>query len=366
MKRCSVSESLFTLLCCLIISTGLTAQEALTIATWGGSYEKAQQIALFEPFEAASGIEINTLRHAGGIDILNSEFIPDIIDMTLEDAVLACDQQLLHKINMAPIVETNVAEFKANKDFVDNSLLPCGIAHLSYSTLIAYDERVFTGEKPQRIKDFFDTKRFPGKRALQKNPAAILEWALIAEGVPVDQVYDLLSTERGLRLAFRRLDSIKKDIIWWYNVKDAATLLESGKVVMASGYNGRFFNAQINGAPITMIWDAQIIDWNVWVIPKNMKGKKAKNNNTDLSYDFIRFVTQTDKMARLAEIIPYGPSRKSALKRIGLHAEKGFSMRDHLPTAKHHLDRAIFRDANWYANTLELRNARFWDWLNKE
>ncbi|MEH6456229.1 MAG: extracellular solute-binding protein [Cocleimonas sp.] len=339
------------------------AQEELTIATWGGSYEKAQQAALFEPFETATSVQINTLRYAGGIDILKSDLMPDIIDMSLEDAVLACDQQLLHKIKMASIVKTNIAEFKAKKDFVENSLLPCGIAHLSYSTLIAYDERVFTGEKPQRIKDFFDTKRFPGKRALQKSPAAILEWALMAEGVPVDQVYDLLSTERGLRLAFRRLDSIKKDIIWWDNAKQAAALLESGKVVMASGYNGRFFNAQINGAPITMIWDAQIIDWNVWVMPKSKKGKKS---NIDLSYDFIRFVTQTEKMARLAEIIPYGPSRKSALKRIGLHAEKGFSMRDHLPTAKHHLDRAIFRDANWYANTLELRNSRFWDWLNKK
>ncbi|MGK0271541.1 MAG: putative spermidine/putrescine transport system substrate-binding protein [Cocleimonas sp.] len=368
MKRFSRYISLLTFLYCFI-STALFAQEELTVATWGGSYENAQQTALFEPFEAARDIQINTVRYAGGIDILKSDLMPDLVDMALEDAVLACDQQLLHKINIKSIVKTNIAEFKANKDFVENSLLPCGIAHLSYSTLIAYDERVFTGEKPQRIEDFFDIERFPGKRALQKNPAAVLEWALMAEGVPIDQVYDLLSTERGLRLAFRRLDSIKKDIVWWDNAKQAATLLETGKAVMASGYNGRFFNAQVNGAPITMIWDAQIIDWNVWVIPKNEKGKKDstdKNKNIDLSYEFIRFVTQTEKMARLAEIIPYGPSRKSALKRIGLHAEKGFSMRDHLPTAKHHLARALFRDANWYANTLELRNARFWDWLNKK
>lgn len=360
MKRFKSFISIFSLLVIGLVSNTLLADERITIGTWGGSYEKAQQTALFDPFENETDILINTIRYNGGEEILKSEIVPDVIDMTLEDAVHACNQGLLHKLKLSSIVKTDVVEFKAKKDFIGDALLPCGIAHLSYSTLIAYDERKFSGEKPQRIKDFFDTKRFPGKRALHKKPSEILEWALIAEGVPVDQVYNLLSTERGLRLAFRRLDSIRDDIIWWEHSKEAAVLLKSGKAVMASGYNGRFFNAQLNGAPITMIWDAQIIDWNVWVIPKSKNKKRTK-----LGSDFIRFVTQTDKMVKLAEIIPYGPSRKSALKRIGLHAE-GFSMRDHLPTAKHHLDRAIFRDATWYASTLELRNARFWDWLNKE
>jgi len=361
MKQFKLFLMIFILLGLIMASSSLFAKEHITIATWGGSYEKAQQTALFEPFENATGVQINILRYNGGEEILKSDALPDVIDMTLEDAVHACDQNLLHKLKLDSIVKTDIDEFKARKDFIGEALFPCGVAHLSYSTLIAYDDRKFSGEKPQRIKDFFDIERFPGKRALHKKPSEILEWALIAEGVPVDQVYDLLSTARGLRLAFRRLDSIRDHIIWWENPKQAAALLQSGKAVMASGYNGRFFNAQLNGAPITMIWDAQIIDWNVWVIPKNKIKKPPK-----LSYDFIRFVTQTDKMVKLAEIIPYGPSRKSALKRIGLHAEKGFSMRDHLPTAKHHLDRAIFRDATWYAKTVELRNARFWDWLNKK
>ena len=99
-----------------------------------------------------------------------------------------------------------------------------------------------------------------------------------------------------MRLAFHRLNSIRNDIIWWDNPKQAAELLVSGKAVMASGYNGRFFNAQLNGAPITMIWDAQIIDWNVWVIPK----LKHSNSKAKLKNDFIGFVTKADNMARLA------------------------------------------------------------------
>lgn len=344
--------------CFAFVFPAIAEDQQLTIATWGGSYERAQQVALFEPFEDNTDIQINTQFYTGELAILKSDFVPDIIDMTLDDALLACEQNKIIKMDTASILAETKKGIKPNSDFVEGTLLPCGVAHLSYSTLIAYDERAFSGEKPQSIDDFFDIKRFPGKRAIQKKPTAVLEWALIAEGAPINQVYDLLSTERGMRLAFRRLDSIKNHIIWWDNPKEPAALLKSGKAVMASGFNGRFFDAQIQGAPITMIWDAQIIDWNVWVIPNKAKA------DLKLIHQFINFVTQTENMAHLAENIPYGPSRKSALSRIGVHPTKKFSMRDHLPTSKHHLKSAIFRDAEWYAKTSTLRKNRFWQWLN--
>ncbi len=369
--------------------------QELTIATWGGSYEQAQQVALFEPFENKTGAFINTQYYGGEIAILQSDILPDIVDMTMDDALIACDQKLIKKLDYSLILETrnqtrngtinrtineNGSEsineaIEAKNDFSKGSLLPCGIAHLSYSTLFAYDDNAFSGEKPQNIADFFDIKRFPGKRAIQKQPSEILEWALIAEGAPIDQVYDLLSTERGMRLAFSRLDSIKDHLIWWDNPKEPAALLMSGKAVMASGYNGRFFDAQLQGAAISMVWDAHIVDWNVWVIPQSKEKSKEsdsdkndsdRKSNHKLIHEFLRFVTLPESMARLAEQIPYGPSRKSALKHIGLHPDKGFSMRDHLPTAPHHLKRALFRDAKWYARTLSLRKSRFWDWLNAE
>ncbi len=355
MKRCSAF-----LLCFFGLVHQAGAEKQLTIATWGGSYERAQQTTLFTPFEESTGIQINTQYYSGELAILNSDLVPDIIDMTLDDTLLACEQNTIKHIDATKVLVNTEKGVPPEDDFVAGTILPCGVSHLSYSTLIAYNERAFPGEKPLSIRDFFDIENFPGKRAIQKKPSEILEWALIAEGVPIDQVYDLLSTERGLRLAFRRLDSIRDELIWWDNPKQPAELLNSGKAVMASGFNGRFFDAQVQGAPITMLWDAQIVDWNVWVIPN------TKNQSDELAHQFIRFVTQADNMARLAENIPYGPSRKSALNRIGLHPEKGFSMRDHLPTADHHLKRALFRDAKWYARTSTLRNDRFWQWLNSK
>ncbi|MCP4430844.1 MAG: extracellular solute-binding protein [Gammaproteobacteria bacterium] len=350
---------LFILFClCLGSLSAQAEQQMLTIATWGGSYESAQQKALFGPFEVATGIQINTQYYRGELAILKGDLIPDIIDMTMDDALLACEQNLVQRLKLSKILAPSPDGLEAEKDFIAGALLPCGVAHLSYSTLIAYDDRAFTGEKPQRIADFFDIKRFPGMRALRKQPSAILEWALMTEGVPIDQIYDLLSTDRGMRLALRRLDSIRDHIVWWDDPKQPAALLKSGQVVMSSGFNGRFFDAQTQGDNITMIWDGQIIDWDVWVVP-------LKPDQTNIATNkFLRYVTQSENMAHLAEHIPYGPSRLSALKRIGLHPQNRIPMRDHLPTAPHHLDRALFRDAKWYARTLTLRKNRFWGWIN--
>ena len=347
---------------CLVLFLGsLSAhadQQTLTIATWGGSYERAQQKALFDPFEAATGIQINTQFYNGEIAILKGDLVPDIIDMTMDDALLACEQNLVQRLKLSKILAPSPDGLDPDKDFIAGALLPCGVAHLSYSTLIAYDDRAFTGEKPQRIADFFNIKRFPGKRGLRKQPSAVLEWALMAEGVPINQIYDLLSTDRGMHLALRRLDSIRDHIVWWDDPKEPAALLKSRQVVMSSGFNGRFFDAQTRGDTITMIWDGQIVDWDVWVVPLKPDQTNVATNK------FLRYVTQSENMAHLAEHIPYGPSRLSALNRIGLHPKTRISMRDHLPTAPHHLDRALFRDAKWYARTLELRKNRFWGWIN--
>ena len=356
MKRCKRILALCLALCPALFPSQ-AEERSLTVATWGGPYQNAQQEALFAPFEAATGIRIETQHYTGGLGILQQDPLPDIVDMTMDDALLACEQGLLQQRDWREVAAPSPDGLAPEQDFIDGAFTPCGVAHLTYSTLIAYDERAFNGEKPRRIADFFDLARFPGKRALRRQPAEILEWALMTEGVPINQVYDLLSTDRGMRLALRRLDSIRDHIVWWQDPGEPEALLKSGEVVMSSGFNGRFFDARTRGEPVSMIWDGQIVDWDVWAVPV-----KPGLSHTEIDR-FLRFVTRSENMAALAEQIPYGPSRSSALHRIGLHPQYNFSMRNHLPTAPHHLRRALIRDSEWYARTAELRNNRFRAWL---
>jgi putative spermidine/putrescine transport system substrate-binding protein len=348
-------------------------ETSMTIGTWGGPYEAAQENALFAPFEQSSGIDIRISHYTGGLDIFDQPSPPDILDMLKEDAELACEKKLLKPIDLASLSQARISNKSAQKalhageldttddfakhDFYEGVFAPCSVAHSTFSTLIAYDERAFTGEKPTRINDLFDLERFPGKRALQRSPAALFEWAMMAEDVPTSQIYDLLSTERGLRLVLKNLEKLRDHIIWWETPEDAVSLLEQGEAVMASGYNGRFFNAWSRGVPINMIWDGQIIDRSVWAIAS------TSTINTNNALSFLRFALHPQRLAHMARQIPYGPLRPSAFRYIGLNQDTGIDMRDHLPTADHHLTNALHRDTRWYARTFSLRHTYFTRWV---
>ena len=333
----------------------------LTVVTWGGTYEESQRAAYFAPFEALTGIEVETVRYDGSLRALrrhlaSGETTWDVIDLIRADAVRACDQGLLEEIDPA-ILEPAPDGTPPKDDFLAGAIQPCSITQLVFSTVIAYDNRAFPGEKPRTVEDFFDTKRFPGKRALRKAPVALFEWALMAYGVPGQQLYELLSTERGFDLALAKLDDIRPDLVWWRGGQEPVELLRQGKVAMASGYNGRFFHARaVEGAPISVIWDGQLLDFNAWAIPKGA-------DNGALARRFIAFATQTERLADQANRISYGPARQSAQRRVGLHVEAGVPMRPHLPTAERHMESAIRRDHRWYSQTVDLRERRFQQWL---
>ncbi|MGO7565608.1 extracellular solute-binding protein, partial [Rhizobium johnstonii] len=69
---------------------------------------------------------------------------------------------------------------------------------------------------PTTMADLFDTAKFPGPRGLGKSPKNTLEFALIADGVKPAEVSDVLGTPEGVDRAFKKLDTIKKDVkVWW-------------------------------------------------------------------------------------------------------------------------------------------------------
>ena len=342
-----------------IFAASVQAEDLLTVASWGGEYERAQKLALFDPFEEESGLQINTVRYDGLAETVSERALEqgwDVIDMTEDQAITSCDKGLLLELDGEAIVWSD-GTMRLDEDFAANAFRECSIVHSEYATVIAFDDRVYPGIKPSAVEDFFDLDNFPGLRALHKSPDAILEWALLAEGVPAAEVYDLLSTDRGLRLAFRKLDTIRDQIIWWQDAAEPPHLLATGAVSMASGYNGRFFSAaQDKQEPVTIIWDGRLIGRSVWAVSKHTQRRIEAET-------FIRFATDPDQMANLAELIPYGPARLSAVARVGLGVNTGVPMRPHLPNAPELGGRKLRPDSVWYSRTADLRNRRFEQWL---
>ena len=351
----------------LIASGAYAASEAanrtITVATWGGPYEHSQRKAYFEPFTTKTGIRVETARYGGGLDELrrqvgSGEIAWDLLDMTMADNRAACNQGLLEPIDHSMLLPA-LDGTPAAEDFVDGALTECGVSQIVYAMVVAYNRDAFPGERPARMKDVFDTRRFPGKRALQKLPEANLEWALRSYGVPREDLYQLLSTERGLRLAFERLDSIRDQVVWWTAIEQPVELLAGGEVVIASQYNGRLFDAAvIHGHPIEIVWDAQIYELGSWGVPKGTP-------HLDEVLEFIRFATGTRPLADQSKYISYGPARRSSMQLVSTHEKTGVDMRPHLPTSPANFETAILKDTEWYGSLYDRIKARFDAWLGE-
>jgi putative spermidine/putrescine transport system substrate-binding protein len=350
-------------LVCLSAGAVQASDGVLTVVTWGGSYEESQRAAYFRPFTEETGIPVEVVRYDGGLKALREHLETndpphwDVIDMLMADARSACTAGLLEPFDPSILADAPDGT-PAREDFTDGSIMDCAIAQLVFSTVIAYDDRAFPGAKPQTVEDFFNLEDFPGRRALRKAPVGLFEWALRAYGVPRRQIYNLLSTDRGFELAFRKLNAIRPRLEWWSSGAEPVEMLRNGDVAMATAYNGRVFHAQaVENAPISVIWDSQLLDYTTWAIPKGTPQK-------DLAEKFIRFATRTEHLGDQANRISYGPTRESARKRIGRHVESGVPMRPHMPTAPRHLSKAIQQDHQWYAQTEDLRWRRFEAWLD--
>ena len=345
----------------LIWSQPLTSAESLTVVSWGGSYARACTKAYHEPFTAKSGIKIRLEDYNGGLAQIRAQVETgnihwDVVDLEIADAVLACDEGLLEFIE-ADDLPAGPDGTPATQDFPPDTLTECSVGTNFYSTIYAYNRENFSGGEPATIEDFFDMKKFPGRRGMRRTPQVNLEFALMADGVPLDQVYATLSTAEGVDRAFRKLDTIKEHIVWWTAGAQPPQMLADGEVVMSTAYNGRIFNAQVlENQPFTVVWDGQVLDKGQLAIVYGTPRLKAARR-------FLAFAAKSESMARLGRYISYSPVRRSGSVLITTHLETGVDMKPHMPTTPENMTRALHNDWEWWSDHVDEMNERFSAWM---
>ncbi len=348
---------------CGLFATAAQAEKTMTVVSWGGAYSKSQVRAYHEPWAEKSGTKfLHEDKSGTGLAGIRSQVKAnnvtwDLVDILEGDAMVACDEGLVEEIDYDELLAKAPDGSLPSKDFV-GGLNGCFIPQIVYATLLAYNNESFPGEKPKTIADVFNLKKFPGKRALEKKPTGNLEWALVADGVPTDKVYEVLSTEEGVKRAFKKLDTIKSQVIWWEAGAQPPQLLADKEVTIASGYNGRFFAAQVvEKQPFTIIWDGQVFELDGWVVPKGKLTADMK--------DYLKFATDTQRLADQAKYISYGPARKSSAPLVSTHADTGVDMQPHMPTNPANFKNPVKKDATWWANNGDDMSERFNAWLAK-
>jgi putative spermidine/putrescine transport system substrate-binding protein len=328
-------------------STATRAADDITVASWGGAYQDSQRRAYFQPFIDA-GNKVKEEEHTGEIDriramVESGAVTWDVVDVDTQTALAACADGLLEIIDW-----TKLGVDRSR--FIGGEFQQCGVPSIVYATVIAYNTTVLK-DPPTAIADLFDIAKFPGKRGLQKIPFANLEWALVADGVPPGDVYKVLASEDGVERAFRKLDTIKKDVIWWEAGAQPGQLLADGDVVMTSAWNNRIYNAIVTDKrPFAILWDHQVFDWDWWSIPKGTQKLEA-------AYRFIAFASDPQRMAEQTRFITYGPANSDALAYVDP------SIAPFLPTAEENMNSALVLDPQFWMNHGDRLRQRFLDWL---
>ncbi|MDO5647410.1 ABC transporter substrate-binding protein [Paracoccus sp. (in: a-proteobacteria)] len=348
----------------LTTAIGLVSGPALAdvnLLSWGGAYGNSHLQAYAKPFTAETGIAVHISDadnpatpikaqvEAGNVSV-------DVASVEYADAVRLCDEGLLETIDPAILVAAPDGTAAAD-DFIDGAITECFVATDVYSMVLTYNDRAFGDAKPAAPADFFDLATYPGKRTMRKGAKFNLELALMADGVPADQVYDVLATPEGVDRAFAKLDTIKSDVIWWEAGAQPPQLLADGEVSMAYAFNGRIFNAaQADGQPFVIIWDGQIYEMEGWVIPKGAP-------NIDDTLKFIAWTTSAEPQARAAEFISYGPPRRSAAAIVGNIEGTDQPMGPNLPTFEANMTNALGSNLDFWVDHDGQLNERFNSWL---
>lgn len=349
----------------LILSTALTvvafaAQADVTVMSWGGAYGAAQTEGHVKPFSAETGIKatmidadnpatpIKAMVEAGNVTV-------DVASVEYADAIRLCDEGILEPIDAAMLPPGDDGTPAAD-DFIPGAVTECGVSTDVWATVFAYDTTKFP-EGPTTAADFFDLTKFPGKRGLHKGAKAVLEFALMADGVAPADVYATLGTPEGVDRAFAKLDTIKDQVVWWEAGAQAPQLLADGEVAMTSAYNGRIFAAAVGeGKPFKIVWDGQVYENEMYVVPKGAPNK-------DQAMQFIAYATSTKGLRQQAQHISYGPSRKSSLLEPIIYTDGKTEMGPNVPTAADNMKNALGSSFEFWVDKDAELNERFNAWL---
>jgi len=330
MKRMTATA----LIAAMMATAAGAADKSVTIASWGGAYQEAQDKALFGPASAATGIEVKQETYGGMSDVRlqvsSGQVTLDIVASGAGPAARAAAEGLLEKLDYNVI---DVSDFYPT---VYNDYCVGGDV---FSTVYAWNTNTYGENGPKSWADFFDVKKFPGKRAYRGKVAGALEPAILADGVAPEDVYDVLSSKEGIERALNKIRELKPHIdVFWTSGAQHAQLMKDGEVDMTTGWNGRFDNAKADGAKVAYSFNQALMDYDCFAIPKG-----APNKETAMA--FLAEISKPEYQDDLPKYITYGPTNAAAYKTGQIPADIAAS----LPSSPENAALQVPVSLEWYA-----------------
>jgi hypothetical protein len=163
----------------------------------------------------------------------------------------------------------------------------------------------------------------PGARGLYKQLYYNYEAALLAAGVPRNQIYPV--TDDKVKLVFQKLNEIKPHVkVWWTAGAQPPQLLSSGELALCSAWTGRILAVMKEKAPVAMTYSDGIAWGNAWVVVKGSPHAK-------LAMEAINYAISEEAQLRLLDAGTYGPALTTAAAKATPSSRRHWSRRPRTP-----------------------------------
>jgi putative spermidine/putrescine transport system substrate-binding protein len=318
----------------LLAAVPASAAEQITFVSQGGAYQKAQTIAILDPAAKKLGITINQDSVPDAWPIMRSQVASgkptwDVVDTPTGFCLRGGEQGIVEKLDFSQIPNGAAmpAEYRS----------PYSVAYEFYSSVLAYSGKKYpdAASAPQSWADFWDVKKFPGRRALRNHPLATLEAALMADGVAPNKLYPL-DVDRALR----KLQEIKPHIaVWWTSGAQSAQLLNDGEVDMIMAWNGRVSALTKEGAKVAYTYNQGVLQSTSLCI---LKGAP----NLATAVKFLNEAVDPLHQANLPLHIDYGPANPKAFATSVISATRA----KELPSAPENASRQALMSYAWWSS----------------
>jgi putative spermidine/putrescine transport system substrate-binding protein len=314
----------------VIAGNAEAAADHIVMWNWGGQSEECHGNAIGKPFMEATGMPL-IFDTSGPLQGKIKEMVDsgnvtaDVADADLFDAIALGPTGHLEPIDYSVV---------SKEKTLPNYALEYGISIILYGYAFVYDTQAYGDNPPNNWADFFDTKKFPGKRSLYKWANGSLEAALMADGVAKDALYPL-----DMPRALAKIKSIKEDSLYWGSGSEAHSMVVNGEVSMGMIWQNRGKNIETDtDGRYKLVMNEALAMPGAYIVPKgNPAGREA-------IMKFIATAQEPAAQLQLLDCLGMTPSNPAAFAQIP-EGQQPYAI-----TSAMNIDGVAFNDPVWWGN----------------
>ena len=328
----------------LLPGATMAQQATVTFSSWGGAFQDALREAMLKPAAQRLGIAVRE-DTTNGIQDIRAQITARRITWDVTEQELPTAETLKRENALEPIDYAIVGTDGIPRELINSHY----VGFINFTKVIAWQVSTYGENGPKTWADFWDVKKFPGKRSLFQQVNYALEAATMAQGVPIPDVYKVLATSQGMDRAWAKLEEIAPHIAVWYRGgSQSAQLLRDGEVdIIHMGHN-RVESVIGSGRKVGYAFDGGTMDIDALMVPR---GAPNRENAMRLIGEMLK----PDAQARLAKAMPLGPVNTNAFATGILTEAEARKVNTH-PS---NIDKQLLVDANFYVGRLDQLTERF-------